>query len=230
MRRRALSEYAPEVIDYFVRQVPFFDELARLDRPQFDLFMANSVMMDLEAGEVLIEKGSIGNKFYSLVQGKLGIFTEKTPSENAIGELVPSQLVGVLSIINQEPRTATVAVSSAEGATVFETDFSIIGELDDFSQVSLSTKILLCREVVRRIRTTLEMSQRLSNDELLAEELSTLMFFEGVASTIEELEYLVELASALTWLLENWNNRADACVEIFDEQSIKARLVPLLKR
>ncbi len=228
MRKFSLSEYAPETIEYYVRQIQFFDDLARQDPVQYDVIMQHTCIMELEAGEVLIEKDTMGCIFYSLVHGQLAIFHEKRPGDAAICELFPSQILGALSIINHQPRTATVVVSSIEGATVFCTDFSIFGELDDFSIVSFSTKLAMFRDVVKHIYATLQNYEREAPDELLSQELSTLMEFHGKPDTMEELEYFAELAIGLAWLLGRWNARIVPHVPMFDEALLERRLSALL--
>lgn len=228
MRKFSLSEYAPETIEYYVRQIQFFDDLARQDPAQYAVLMQHTCIMELEAGEVLIEKDTMGCIFYSLVHGQLAIFHEKRPGDAAICELFPSQILGALSIINHQPRTATVVVSSIEGATVFCTDFSIFGELDDFSIVSLRTKLEMFRDVVRHIYATLLNYEREAPDESLSSELSTLMVFHGERNTMEELEYFAELAVGLAWLLGRWNAKIVPQVPMFDEAVLESRLSALL--
>lgn len=228
MRKFPLNEYAPETIEYYVRQIRFFDDLARQDPAQYELLMKHTCIMELEAGEVLIEKDTLGCIFYSLVYGQLAIFHEKRPGESAICELFPSQILGALSIINHQPRTATVVVSSVEGATVFCTDFSIFGELDDFSRVSLYTKLAMFRDVVRHIHATLQNYEKQVPDELLSQELSTLMEFQGEQNSMEELEHFAELAIGLAWLLGRWNAKAAPSVPMFDEALLERRISALL--
>lgn len=230
MRRFSLSEYAPETVQYYVRQIPFFAELAREEPAQFALLLKHTFIMELEPGEVLIEKGTIGSIFYSLVHGQLAIFEQKRPGATAICELFPGQILGVLSVINHEPRTATVVVSSVEGATVFCTDYTVFGELDDFSRITLATKLRMVRDVVRHIHATLKVYETEAPDEQLSSELAMLMEFDGVENSLEELEYLSELALALAWLLNNWNAKVIPTVAMFDESVIENRLLELLRR
>lgn len=221
-------EYEPATVDFYVQQIPFFANLKHNDYAQFATLMKHTRIIELEAGEVLIEKGTVGNIFYSLVHGQLAIFHNKRPTDTAIGELFPNEIFGALSVINQEPRTATVVVSSVEGATVFCTDYSVFGELDDFSVVSMNTKLTMFRDVVKHIHKMLKSYEQEVPDALLSEELSTVMEFRGTENSQEELEYLAELATALAWLLERWNAKIIPAIPMFDEAVIEARVSAML--
>jgi len=229
MRRFALDLYAKETIDHYVRQIPFFDRLATSDPAQYAIFLAHTVILELEPGEVLMEKGTVGEHFYSLVYGKLAIFKERRPGDNAICEVLPGQLLGALSIINHEPRTATVVVSSIEGATVFCTDYSMFGELDDVSVVSIASKRMMFMDVIAGIRQVIERCMRELPNVALSEELSTLEEYVGEEGSIDELEYLSEQAMALAWLLNRWNRLQEPQVMMFDEAAIEKRLMQLLQ-
>jgi len=134
-----------------------------------------------------------------------------------------------LSIINHEPRTATVVVSSIEGATVFCTDYSMFGELDDVSVVSIASKRMMFMDVIAGIRQVIERCMRELPNVALSEELSTLEEYVGEEGSIDELEYLSEQAMALAWLLNRWNRLQEPQVMMFDEAAIEKRLMQLLQ-
>src|SRR5690606_21243829 len=118
MLRKALNDYPPTLIDHCISQIDFFAGVAAEYPQQLAVLMQHTTLIELEAGEVLIEKDTIGEAFYALVRGQLAIFPEKRLAETAICALQPSQIVGALAMLNRQPRTATVAVASLDGALV----------------------------------------------------------------------------------------------------------------
>lgn len=230
MLRKSLSSYPNELIEHCISQIDFFAALAESAPEQLALIMQHTVLIELEAGEVLIEKGTIGDAFYALVRGDLAIFPEKRTSEHAISLLVPSQIVGALAMLNQQPRTATVAVASMDGALVMETDFSVFGELNDCSRIHLATKLLLFRLVVASIHKTLCSMEITAPDQSLSDELAILLDSTAEPDSLDELEYLAELAMGLAWLLDRWNHKVEPHVAMFSEQALEQKLAALLKQ
>ncbi|HEY9034236.1 MAG TPA: cyclic nucleotide-binding domain-containing protein [Pseudomonadales bacterium] len=230
MLRKNLSDYNEHSLQQLGRRIAFFRHLADSDPGQLQCLLSHSVMIELEPGEVLIEKGTRGSEFYALAEGQLAIFPEKRLADTAICELWPGQLVGVLAMLNQQPRTATVAVSSLAGATVFATDFRRFGALEDFSVISLSSKLALLREVVGHIHATLRQCERDVPDAGLSNELATLTDFAGRPGSLDELEHLAEQAAGMVWLLDCWNQRLPARVPMFSEQQLEQQLAGLLQR
>lgn len=230
MLRKALSDYPPILVEHCISQIDFFARVAETEPQQLAILLQHTCLIELEAGEVLIEKGTIGSAFYALVRGQLAIFPEKRLEESAICALQPSQIVGALAMLNRQPRTATVAVASLDGALVMATDFTVFGELDDFSVISLPVKLSLFRHVVQRIYQTLQDAERNNPDAGLSEELAALMLHSHKAGTLDELEHLAELATGLAWLLDCWNHRITPSVPMFSERALEQKLAALLKR
>lgn len=230
MLRKPLTSYPPALIEHCISQIDFFSMLAERDAEQLSLIMQHTQLIELEAGEVLIEKGTIGNAFYALVRGELAIFPDKQLTEQAIRRLLPSQIVGALAMLNRQPRTATVAVASLEGALVMATDFTVFGELDDFSKIHLTTKLCLFRLVVQHIYQTIVAMQVYSPDQRLAQELAMLMQSPHEPDSVDELEHLSELAMGLAWLLASWNLKVQPEVELFSEKALEQKLAALLKK
>lgn len=228
MRRFPLNQYAKETVEHYIQQLPFFAELAKVDNQQYQILLQHSQIIELEPGEVLIEKGTVGDDFYSLVSGKLAIFQQRRPDDCAVCEIQAGKTLGALSIINHEPRTATVVVSSVEGATVISTDYAIFGEIADFSSINLATKRHMFIHVINQIREVIDRYAVDLPNATLTEELSTLTAYVGEAGSLDELEYLSEQAMALAWLLDRWNAITIPNVHLYDEAVIEQRLMKLL--
>lgn len=206
MHAKALTSYTPDDIQKLVHQIPFFTDLQVTDQQQYDLIIAHTHVHEMDPGELILRKGTIDKYFYSLVKGRVDVFAEVEPGKKAISQLSSGQVLGALGIINNEPRTATLAASNDEGATLIVTDFSILGEINDFSQINLATKLRFFTNVVNNIRWKLEQYKRDTSDPTLAQELKLLKPFSGKKNSVEELEHLAEHASYLGCLLDSWND------------------------
>jgi hypothetical protein len=214
MQSKALSELNEESLKALLKQIPFFNDLALQSQQQFNLLLEHSRIIELDAAEVIIKKGTIDKIFYFLLEGKLDVFPEEEPSDKAIGELSQGQVFGALSIINEQPRTATLAASNLHSATVFATDFNIFGELDDFSQISLATKLSFLRIVVNNTRWKLEVNKMNDPENPLARKLDAAEKFTGEKGHVEELEALAEQAFFYGQLLDLWNNVTPASIDL----------------
>ncbi|NRB41244.1 MAG: cyclic nucleotide-binding domain-containing protein [Pseudomonadales bacterium] len=210
MQKKAISKYSPEEIQRFVGQIPFFNDLRETDKIQFERIMQETQVQTFAPGEVILRKATQDKTFYSLIKGKVDVFPDFEPSKKAISQLSSGQIIGALGIINDEVRSATLAASKDEGATLIATDFTMMGELDDFSQLSLGTKISFYNSVVNNIRWKLEVYKKNTDDPTLAQELQLLTPFDGKKGLMPELEHLAEHAEMLGCLLDSWNDVVEA--------------------
>lgn len=206
MRRQAVSTLDEGKARSLVAQIPFFNDLSLQDHKQFNLLLQHSTIVELEPGEIVMEKGSVEPMFYFLLKGQLNVFSTEVPGKRAIGQLSVGQVFGALSIINEQPRTATLASSNTQASTLISTDFRVFGELNDFTQVTLATKLSLLRIVVNNIRWKLEVNRKANADHKLVKKLDDTKKFSGTKGSIEELEHLAEQAFFLGQLMDLWND------------------------
>jgi predicted acylesterase/phospholipase RssA len=68
---------------------------------QFDQFALNS-------GEILFRQGELGDSLYLIVSGRVRILVSTSTGERAVGELGAGEIVGEMSVLCDEPRSATV--------------------------------------------------------------------------------------------------------------------------
>ena len=214
MQKKSMSKHSPEEVQRLVSQVPFFNDLRETDKEQFERIMQETEVQIFEPGEIILRKASQDKIFYSLIKGKVDVFPDYEPSEKAISQLSSGQILGALGIINDEVRTATLAASNDEGATLIATDFSMMGELNDFSHLSMGTKISFYNNVVNNIRWKLEVYKKNTSDPTLAQELQLLTPYEGKKGLYSELEHLAEHAEMLGSLLDCWNDAAEPEIEL----------------
>lgn len=72
----------------------------------------------LKKGDVLIREGSESDSMYLLQEGSLAVFKRKGAKDALLGHIHTGELVGEMSFLDQEPRSATVI--AATDATLVE--------------------------------------------------------------------------------------------------------------
>lgn len=195
-------------------QIAFYNELQHESPEQFALFMDSSRLVEYKPGEVVVNKQDKSKVFYALLRGSVDVFSSETRSELAISQLSSGQLFGFLAVLNGENRTATLAASAPDGAKVLATDFSMAGDLLDFSKVTLQSKLMLYRNAVNNTRWKLEVYKNTTNDPTLAQELSLYGLFQGEKGSVEELKFLAEQSLDLASLLESWNDVVEPNISV----------------
>lgn len=215
MKKQDISTLTNAELKPMVDRIPFFKELKLNDYEQYQLLLGHSKLIILDQAEVLLNKGKTGKEIYFLASGRLDVFSEDKPGDMALNQLAPGEIIAALSIINDQPRTATLAASTsyAAGKTkVIATDFSIFGDLHDFTNIKLQTKINLIRLVINNIRFKLTTYQKKFPDHRLANKRHNIDRFKGETNSVEELESLAGQAFVLTHLLFNWNKETESSI------------------
>jgi CRP-like cAMP-binding protein len=204
MMKTSINQFSPEEITALINPVYFFKQLQQINPKQLALLLEKTTVIDLEPSEVVIEKGEHSNHFYALVSGRLNVYAD-TVQDDAIGWIAPGQIIGALSLLNKQPRSATLAAPNDKTVRLLETDFAIFGELMDFSQINLATKLQFYRDAVETTRQKLEAYKLKTKDVRLTEELGTFSRYDGKPDSEEELEFMAEYILGLSWLLTSWN-------------------------
>lgn len=206
MKSIPLSEYPDSTIQTLLSQIPFFNDLSLHDHQQFELLLKHSSMVELEPGEIIIRKGTVDKTFYFLLKGQLDVYPDSDAKTVSINQLSPGQVFGALAIINEQPRTASLAASKTGPATLFATDFSIFGSLEEFSHITLETKLSFLRIVVNNTRWKLEVYKMNDQNHPLVEKLDNVLRYSGEKNTVAELQHLAEQSKELGDILNEWNN------------------------
>lgn len=205
MKDISLDQYAPDTLNSLLSQIPFLNDLSLHDHQQYALLLQHSRIIELTPGEHIIRKGAMEKTFYFLLKGQLDVFPDTQGKTRPISQLSPGQVFGALAIINNHPRNASLAASK-QPVTLFATDASIFGELEDFSQIKLETKLSLLRIVVNNTRWKLEVYKMNEPDHALAERIDKIQPFNGEKNSLEELHYLAKQSKKLGSILGEWNN------------------------
>ena len=195
-------------------RIPFFKELRLRDESQLQLLLTYSCLVELEAGETIMRRGQKGTWLYFLIKGTLQVYRDE-PGVEQLSTITPGELFGDLALLWDHERKATVAAPPARGALLFACDFKAFGELDNFSQVQLSTKLLFYRTVVHSIRWRLEVNRMQQPQHPLVAELLKMPVYAGARAGIEELRAYHRQAQSLATLLERWNRDLGRDAELF---------------
>lgn len=227
MRKISLSEYPEATIQTLLSQIPFFNDLSLHDLQQYNLLLTHSYMIELSPNEQIIRKGTIDKTFYFLLKGQLDVYPDEQAKTKAINQLSPGQVFGAVAIINEQPRTASIAASKDTDATLFATDFSIFGSLDDFSHIKLETKLSFLRIVVNNTRWKLEVYKMNDPEHALASKLDAIKRHTGNKSTADELHNLAKQSQELGDLLNEWNASMQS-TSVKSDSPKKSKLFALL--
>jgi CRP-like cAMP-binding protein len=79
--------------------------------------------VEVQAGEVVFEKGAAGDSMYIIVSGRVRVYD----GERTIGELGPRDIFGELALLDPEPRLASITATT--DAALLRLDREAFGEL-----------------------------------------------------------------------------------------------------
>jgi len=217
MQVLSLSNYQNYNIKQRLEQIPLFAYLIDNSEAELNYLLEYANIIEIEHDEVLLRKNTLSSCFFVLLEGSLNVFGEIKPSARAISQISGIQLVGVLGAINCDKRTATLAGAPGERTRVLSIDYSVFGDLADFSNISLTTKLKLFRNVVSTTRRTLEVYKKNNTNEELARDLEQFPPLPSNSDTLKELEQLAVQAVGLGTLLECWNDRTEAKILVLEQ-------------
>jgi len=203
-------------------RIPFFKELRLRDEDQLQLLLTYCCLVELAPGETIMKRGQKGTWLYFLIKGKLTVYRDQVDPAQAINSITPGELFGDLAQLCDHQRKATVAASSERSALLFACDFKAFGDLDNFTQIHLSTKLLFYRTVVHSIRWRLEVLRMEQPEHALVVELLKMPVFAGQRDSIDELHALHQQAQCLAGILERWNSDNGTLGELFVADAVAA--------
>lgn len=189
--------------------LPFFSELAAQAPAELERLLPHTRVLLADPGELIMRKGEFDSWCYFLLKGQLAVQSGDDASGKVVGYVQPGELFGALAIVRDSERSASIAVRGRDPekdrAILFGLDFSPFGELDDFSQISLDTKLRFFQMVVERTEARLHAYEREMPGTDLGVRLAMLPSFSGNQADVAFLQYLQQRADALADLLTEWN-------------------------
>ena len=132
-------------------KIPIFDDLSD---EELDRLMQYMSLYEIEAGETLFEEGEIGRYVGFVVEGKLEVLKKSvTGSPVSIATLSQGYSIGEMSLIDQEPRSATIrATTKATLAVLSQSAFKIV--LRDHHEMAIKILIGFARFQTENLRKT----------------------------------------------------------------------------
>lgn len=209
MKTTPFDKYPKDKAKTLLGGIPFFNDLLVRDADQYQLLLKHSSFIEIGGAEVLIKKGGVDKTLYFLLKGEMSIYVEENPGwrSTPIGKLAQGQVLGALTVITGQPRIATVAVEKGAGeCIVLATDVAPFGNLEDFSRISMTTKLAIYRLAINNTRFKLETYKAKDPKHALAETYMKVPKFSGPRDSIEELRHHAEHAPALARLLQQFND------------------------
>jgi NADH dehydrogenase len=106
----------------------FLDTLLPKDIVQIKTGRSHSMSYErYGAGDVIFRQGDVGDRVYSLVNGKVEVVKEVDGTEKVLASLGPGEFFGEMALINDEPRVAGVrAVTSVDVLSIYRQDFGAL--------------------------------------------------------------------------------------------------------
>lgn len=104
--------------------------------------------LQLTAGETLMRQGEAGDALYLLVSGRLRVYIEDGDGQRVVREISRGEVVGEMSLITDEPRSATlVAIRDSVLVSLGKEDFAHL------QAASPQVTLALARQIIARLRT-----------------------------------------------------------------------------
>jgi len=207
MQVREISATSKGTLNAILQSIPFYKAVKKQSEEQFAVLMNLSKIMQYASGERVLSRGDLDTWTYFVVKGQLIVSAPDNDGLNhRVNYITPGEVFGDLSVYLQSARTADVLVdNNCRQAVLFGTNFGLFGELLDFSQISLETKLLYYRHATHSLRWKLEMYRSRYRQHELADLHRSITLYSGAKGSHQELTSLYQQAVALAKLLVKWN-------------------------
>jgi len=207
MHTKPVSGLPRDKVDKLLASIPFYRDVSKSEPWQYDILLRHSRIVELKPGEVVLKKDDVDTWMYFVLKGKLAVYADIVDENTApVNYITPGELFGDLAIFTDGKRNATVvADKNSKEISLFGTDFSTFGKLEDIGGISLNTKLIFYRSMVHGIRWKLEVYKMQNADHPLVAKGRAIKMYLGPKGNKEELLALHEQGSALAEVLREWN-------------------------
>lgn len=200
-----LQRCPAEAIRALLNTLSLYNLVFQRDPGQFDVLAQHSQLLDMGPGEVVIEEGQIDTWLYFLIKGGLAVYAGET-SLKKVNAITPGEVFGDMAVLLHHERSATIiADTRSRRSIVLRLDFSIFGEPEDCSVVSLETKLIFYRSIVNNLRWKLEVYRSQYPQHASASDHRKIRLYGGQPNCFDELVSLDQQARGLAELLIGWN-------------------------
>ncbi len=183
-------------------RVPYFACLLEQDNSQFESLLTHCELHSVSPGQQILRKGDSARLLYFIVTGSVDVRADG----HYLGTLPAGETFGDMSLFVSNKRSADIAATSSNTSDtlVIAFDAACLGDLDDFSVVSIESKLLFYRLHNQRARWRLEKNRiQFPHHPFFAR----LHDLRDVAANDDrtELQELHRQAVELTHMLMDWN-------------------------
>lgn len=204
MQRVTREQYPLDALQRAVKSVTFFKDLIHSDSSQFEMLMSVSQFVTAEPDEIIIHKGDDANILYFLLKGQLAVISDDE-SQQEIGQINPGEPFGVMAMLLNFKRSASIKVSNNKSVLLAGIDFSYFNDIEEFEDFSLSTKATFYRMLSNNLRWALEQNKMKSPDHPMVAKIRTIPLISAMKDTPAELQALHEQVHVLAELVNEWN-------------------------
>lgn len=206
MKEKPIASVTKETLSQLLSSIPFYKAVRKESESQFDILMNYSRIMQFQSGETILSAGDMDTWTYFLVKGQLVVSIWGEAGPRKVNYITPGEVFGDLSVLLQGPRTADVKVDeNCKEAILFGTDFGLFGDLVDFSQITLPTKLHYYRHLINSLRWKLEMYRAKYRNHPMANKHREIMPYRGIKDSELELKSLYQEAVEMAKLFIKWN-------------------------
>ncbi|WGL18155.1 cyclic nucleotide-binding domain-containing protein [Microbulbifer bruguierae] len=209
MDYKPLSDYPRDAVDRLLNVIHLFRDIRATSEWQYDVLLKRSRLVTLAPGEALLHAGDVDQWVYFLLRGELQVHVDDDAAargERPLAEIRPGEVFGDLSMMLEEPRSATiVAAPVGQSIQVLAVDCTLFGDLENFSLLHLPTKLVFYRNMVHSLRWKLEVYRSRYPAHELANSHRRLKLYTGPKNCKEELVSLAGQARNLARILLDWN-------------------------
>jgi len=99
-----------------LEKVALFDDLSRADKNLLAEF--HWCFVTYNSGDFLTDEGSLDKRFFILLSGGANVL--KGQQEQLLTQLKPGEIIGEISFLTNEPRTASVIANTSSSALVID--------------------------------------------------------------------------------------------------------------
>lgn len=226
MQTKPVSGLPRDKVDKLLASIPFYRDVSKSEPWQYDILLRHSRVVELAPGEVILKKDEIDTWMYFVLKGKLAVYADAVDENTSpVNYITPGELFGDLAIFADGKRNATVVADKAsKEISLFGTDFSAFGKLEEIGGISLNTKLIFYRNMVHGIRWKLEVYKMQHADHPLVAKGRAIKMYMGPKGNKEELFALHEQGCALAEVLREWNTEFGTLTNSVQENSFNPSL------
>ncbi len=130
------------ILSEIIRNIEFF---SGLDQKTLRRIEQSAIVCQFGPGEVIVKEGELGLGMYVVISGKVEVLKKMHGAQLKLAELGPSTFFAEMSLIDDKPRSATVATTEATECLLLTRD-SLLKLMDRSPQIALRmAKMLAAR-------------------------------------------------------------------------------------